>query len=212
VNDVNEKSTTLGERLIEIIAVLLLGIATVGTAWCGYQSSQWNGAQTDLARESSDERVEASRLFGLATQKIAYDANIVAQYAQAVVQGDDRLAQFYRQNLVRPPFLPLLDEWQAEIAAGQAPTSLFQDQAYLDTQFGEYQKAVDSAEALSQQSQQASETSNEYVITTILLAIALFFAGVTSSFRYQPARVFLVLLAVGTVAVAAVRLADLPIG
>ncbi len=207
----NEKSTTLGERLIEIIAVLLLGIATVGTAWCGYQSSQWNGAQTDLARESSDERVEASRLFGLATQKIAYDANIVAQYAQAVVEGDDRLAQFYRQNLVRPQFLPFLDEWQAEIAAGQAPTSLFQDQEYLDTQFAEYQKAVDQAEALSQQSQQASATSDEYVITTILLAIALFFAGVTSSFRYQPARVFLVLLAVGTVAVAAVRLADLPI-
>ena len=61
------------------------------------------------------------------------------------------------------------------------------------------------------QSQEASATSDEYVITTILLAIALFFAGVTSSFRYQPARVFLVLLAVGTVAVAAVRLADLPI-
>ena len=207
----NEKTTTLGERLIEIIAVLLLCIATVGTAWCGYQSSQWNGAQTDLARESSDERVEASRLFGLATQKIAYDANIVSQYAQAIVQGDDRLAQFYRQNLVRPPFLPLLDEWQAEIAAGGAPTSLFQDQEYLDTQFAEYQTAVDQAEALNQQSQQASATSDEYVITTILLAIALFFAGVTSSFRYQPARVFLVLLAVGTVAVAAVRLADLPI-
>jgi hypothetical protein len=208
---VNEKSTTLGERLIEIIAVLLLGIATVGTAWCGYQSSQWNGTQTDLARESSDERVEASRLFGLATQKIAYDANIVAQYAQAIVQGDDNLAQFYRKNLVRPPFLPLLDQWQAEITAGGAPTSLFQDQAYLDTQFGEYQQTVDQAEALSQQSQQASATSDEYVITTILLAIALFFAGVTSSFRYQPARVLLVLLAVGTVAVAAVRLADLPI-
>ena len=207
----NEKTTTLGERLIEIIAVLLLGIATVGTAWCGYQSSQWNGAQTDLARESSDERVEASRLFGLATQKIAYDANIVAQYAQAIVQGDDNLAQFYRKNLVRPPFLPLLDEWQAEIASGGTPSSLFQDQEYLDTQFAEYQKTVDQAEALNQQSQQASATSDEYVITTILLAIALFFAGVTSSFRYQPARVFLVLLAVGTVAVAAVRLADLPI-
>ncbi|MET0862875.1 MAG: hypothetical protein ABWZ98_00940 [Nakamurella sp.] len=207
----NEKTTTLGERLIEIIAVLLLGIATVGTAWCGYQSSQWNGQQSDLARESSDERVEAGRLFGLATQKVAYDANIVAQYAQAVVEGNDNLAQFYRQNLVRPPFVPLLDEWVAQIAAGQAPTSLFEDQDYLNSQFGEYEAAIDRAEALNVQSQEASSTSDQYVITTILLAIALFFAGVTSSFRYQPARVLLVLLAVGTVAVAAVRLADLPI-
>lgn len=207
----NEKKTTLGERLIEIVAVLLLGIATVGTAWCGYQSSQWNGEQTDLARAASDERVEASRLFGLATQKVAYDANIVAQYAQAVVSGDTNLAQFYRKNLVRPAFVPLLDQWQADLAAGQTPQNLFENPDYINAQFADYQKAVDQSEALSAQSQQASATSDEYVITTILLAIALFFAGVTSSFRYQPARIFLVLLAVATVAVAAARLADLPI-
>lgn len=52
---------TRGDRVLEVIVVLFLGIATVGTAWCGYQSSQWTGAQTDLAREASDHRVEASR-------------------------------------------------------------------------------------------------------------------------------------------------------
>lgn len=207
----NENKTTLGERVIEILAVLLLGIATVGTAWCGYQSSQWNGAQTDYARESSDERVEASRLFGLATQQIAYDANIVSQYAQAVQTGNTQLTQFYRQYLVRPQFLPLLDEWQAEIQAGGTPGSLFENEDYLNSQFADYQKAVEQSEALTALSQQASETSDSYVITTIMLAIALFFAGVTSSFRYQPARVFLIVLCLGTVAYAAVRLADLPI-
>ena len=207
----NEYKTTLGERVIEILAVLLLGIATVGTAWCGYQSSQWNGAQTDYARESSDQRVEASRLFGLATQKIAYDANIVSQYAQAVQAGNTQLTEFYRQYLVRPVFLPLLDQWQAEIQAGGTPGSLFENEEYLSGQFADYQKAVEQSEALTALSQEASETSDSYVITTIMLAIALFFAGVTSSFRYQPARVFLIVLCLGTVAYAAVRLADLPI-
>jgi K+-sensing histidine kinase KdpD len=121
------------------------------------------------------------------------------------------LAQFYRKNLVRPAFVPLLDQWQADLAAGQTPQNLFENPDYINAQFADYQQAVDQAEALSAQSQQASATSDEYVITTILLAIALFFAGVTSSFRYQPARILLVLLAVATVAVAAVRLADLPI-
>ncbi len=207
----NENKPTLGERVIEVLAVLLLGIATVGTAWCGYQSSQWNGAQTDYARESSDERVEASRLFGLATQQIAYDANIVSQYAQAVQTGNTQLTQFYRQYLVRPAFLPLLDQWQAEIQAGGTPGSLFENQEYLTAQFADYQKAVAQSEAYTALSQEASETSDAYVITTIMLAIALFFAGVTSSFRYQPARVFLIILCLGTVAYAAVRLADLPI-
>lgn len=207
----NENKTSLGERIIEILAVLLLGIATVGTAWCGYQSSQWNGAQTDYAREASDQRVEASRLFGLATQKVAFDANMVSDYAQAVQAGNTQLAQFYRENLIRPAFLPYLDKWQAELQAGGSATNLFENPDYLSAQFSEYDKAVAQSEAYTQLSQDASSTADSYVITTILLAIALFFAGVTSSFRYQPARVFLVILALGTVAYAAVRLADLPI-
>ena len=71
------------DRLTEMIAVLLLGIATVGKAWCGYQSSRWNSEQQDLGRRASDERVEANRLFGLALQTVQYDANMIAQYAQA---------------------------------------------------------------------------------------------------------------------------------
>ena len=45
----------------------------------------------------------------------------------------------------------------------------------------------------------------------LVLAIALFFAGVMSSFKYRPARVLLLVAAMGAVAVAATRLVDLPI-
>ena len=43
-------------RIIEVLTVLLLAIATVGSAWCAYQVSQWNGIETDavtIARTSS---------------------------------------------------------------------------------------------------------------------------------------------------------------
>ena len=198
-------------RLLEIIAVLILGISTVGTAWCGYQASQWNGAQGDLARESSDNRVEAGRLFGLATQKVAYDSSIIGDYAIAAQQGNEQLLAFYRKTLVRPDFAPILDKWIAEVRAGGTPTNLFEDAAYLDQQFGDYRSAVVRAEAATQASQAAGTTGDSYVVTTILLAVALFFAGVTSSFRYRPARVFLLILAIGTIAVSASRLADLPV-
>ena len=207
----SEEQTRPVSRFLEIIAVLLLGITTVGTAWCGYQASQWNGEQGELARQGSDQRVEASRLFGLATQRVSYDANLIGRYAEATQSGNTTLAQFYRTNLVRPDFLPVLDQWETQVRAGQTPTSLFEDPAFLTAQFGDYQKTVGQAESLTQASQQAEATAGAYVITTILLAVALFFAGVTSSFRYTPARAFLLILALGTVAVAAARLADLPI-
>ena len=209
--DAQSGETPRSHKLLEIIAVLLLGITTVGTAWCGYQASQWNGAQSDLARESSDDRVEASRLFGLATQKVAYDSNIIVNYAIAAQQGNNKLTEFYRKTLVRPDFAPILDRWIAEVRAGGTPTGLYADTAYLDQQFGDYRAAVDKAEKATQASQVAAATANAYVVTTILLAVALFFAGVTSSFKYVPARVFLLILALGTVAVAASRLADLPV-
>jgi hypothetical protein len=202
---------SLFDRLLEVIAVLLLGITTVGTAWCGYEASQWNGQQSDLARQSSDERVEAGRLFGLATQKVAYDSSIIAQYAIAAQAGNTALTDFYRKSLVRPDFLPLLDKWEAEVRAGGTPTNLTEDQDYLNAQFADYKAATASAEAKSAESQEAGNTGDQYVVTTILLAVALFFAGVTSSFRYRPAQAFLLILAIGTVAVATSRLADLPV-
>ena len=203
--------TLRSHKLLEIIAVLVLGITTVGTAWCGYQASQWNGAQSDLARESSDDRVEASRLFGLATQKVSYDSSIIANYAIAVQQGNVQLTEFYRKTLVRPDFTSILNEWIAEVRAGGTPTSLFEDTAYLDQQFADYHTATAEAEKAAQASQAAGETANAYILTTILLAVALFFAGVTSSFIYLAAQAFLLILAMGAVAVAAVRLADLPV-
>ncbi|HET8989440.1 MAG TPA: hypothetical protein VFN43_13075 [Humibacillus sp.] len=199
------------DRLIEMIAVLVLGLATVGTAWCGYQAAQWNGVQNTATSTSTDSRVEASRLFGLATQKASYDSSMIAQYAQAVQAKNSRLVAFYRATLIREEMLPVIDRWEAEIEAGRTPTRLIDDTSYMDTQLGPYRAATAKANASTAVALQAGETSHDYIINTILLAVALFFSGVMTSFSYRPARLLLVVAAIATVAVAASNLADLPI-
>ena len=99
-------------------------------------------SRSDLARQSSDERVEAGRLFGLATQKVAYDSSIIAQYAVAAQAGNTALTDFYRKTLVRSDFLPVLDKWIAEVKAGGTPTNLTEDQDYLNAQFADYKAAT----------------------------------------------------------------------
>jgi hypothetical protein len=201
-----------GNRVLEILAVVLLGLATVGTAWCGYQSARWNGEQGDLARESSDLRVEAARLFGLATQAVAFDANLVAQYAQAVVDGDTGLQTFYRETLFREDFLPILDAWEEQIEAGGGPPPrLFEDETYLQQQLAPYEEAVVEAEQTTDESNEAGENADDYVLTTLLLATALFFAGVTTSFRVRAARLVLLASSALTIAYSASRLVDLPV-
>ena len=50
-------------RFIEIIAVLVLGITTLGTAWCSYEAYQWNREEANLSQQATNEQLEASRLF-----------------------------------------------------------------------------------------------------------------------------------------------------
>ena len=199
------------DKLIELIAVLLLGLSTLGTAWCAYEATQWGGESSDLGRQAAQQSVENARLFGLATQTIAYDSMTVAQYAQAVSDGNTRLRGFYRQSVIRPDFLPTLNRWEAEVRAGRAPVPLGQDPEYLATQLAPYEQSVAASAEISRQSEAAGTTASAYVSVTILLAVALFFAGVVSSFRYRAARVLLLAASLATLGVAASRLASLPV-
>jgi hypothetical protein len=206
-----ERSRQSNNRLSEMIAVLLLGVATIGTAWCGYQASRWNQDQGEIAREGSDLRVEANRQFGLATQAIVYDANLVAQYARAVVDGDTQLQEFYRATLFRPAFLPVLERWQQSIQEGRTPTRLLEDRDYVDSQLADYQATQASAEAKDVEAKDAGKNGDDYVLTTLLLAAALFFAGVTTSFKMQLARLVLLMFAAVLIAYCLSRITTLPV-
>ncbi len=200
-----------GNRVMEVVAVVLLGVATIGSAWCGYQASRWNGREGELARDAAIVQTEAARLFGLATQTVSYDSNIIAQYAAAASAKDEPLKAFYRQTLVRPALLPVLDQWERQVRAGETPTNLLQDKAYIDAQMRPYQDALAKGEAITVESGVAGDNADAYVLTTLLLASALFFAGLTTSFRVRFARLLLLAASSLTIAYAAARLIDLPI-
>jgi len=198
-----------GNRLLEVLAVALLGVATIGSAWCGYQATRWNGEENDLARRSGALQVEAARQFGLATQVVSYDSNMISQYANAASADDRDLMRFYRETLIRPELLPLVDRWEQQIAAGTTPENLLDDEDYLAEQLGPYRATEAEAQDLSVQAQSAGDEADDYVLTTLILASALFFAGLTTSFRVRLARLLLLGGSVLLIAYAASRLAEL---
>lgn len=191
--------------------MLLLGVATIGTAWCGYQASRWNQEQGEISRDGSDLRVEGNRQFGLATQAIVYDANLVAQYAKAVVDGDTQLQDFLRSTLFRAEFLPVVDRWQQAVQDGETPPRLLEDREYLDSQLADYEATQAEAEAKDVEAKEAGENGDDYVLLTVLLAAALFFAGVTTSFKMQMARLVLLMFATVLIAYCLSRIATLPV-
>ena len=198
-------------RLIEIVTVLLLGVATVGSAWSAYQVARWNGVETDEARASAAFRIEGSREYALATQIVAYDSATVSQYAAAVSADNERLQDFLRATLVRPGFLPVFESWEAQIAAGEVPTNLLDDEDYLDGLFAASAAADEAAAAATVSSEEAGSNADDYIRLTLFFASALFFAGITASFSNRLSRLMLLFGAGAILVVAGVLLAGYPV-
>jgi hypothetical protein len=199
-------------RAIEILAAVLLGLGTFGSAWCALEAARWNRAEADEYREAAYARVEASRTYAFATQAIAYDAIIAAQYAEAVVAGREDLQRFYRNNLVRDAFLPVIEQWQAQVAsAGRTTGSLFENTQYIDSQFEESRRLTSVADGAAERADAAGDTTDQYVLTTLFMASVLFFAGITSNFRSTSIQGALIAIAAILFAIGAARVADLPV-
>ena len=197
-------------RILEIVTVLLLGVATVGSAWSAYQVSRWNGVETDEARASAVFRIEASREYALATQLVSYDSATVGQYAAAVADDNQALQDFLRDTLVRPGFLPVFESWEAQVAAGEKPTNLLADEEYLGDLFDASGAAEADAVAATVRSEAAGSNADDYISLTLFFASALFFAGITASFSNRLSR--LILTGAGAIlATAGVLLAGYPV-
>ena len=63
----NTVQNNVCSRRLEIASTVLLGLATTASAWCGYQSTLWSGAQTfslvaanEAARKSTQFTLQAA--------------------------------------------------------------------------------------------------------------------------------------------------------
>jgi hypothetical protein len=197
---------------MELITVVLLAVATFGAAWCAYQATRWNSEEAKATRDATNARIDASRQFGLATQRVSYDASTIAQYAQAYADGDQKLLDFIRTNLVRPDFAPILSQWEQQLkSGGSVDANLFQNPAYVQQQFGAANEDDATAAAATERSEDANENGDAYTVSTLLMASALFLTGVTTSFRTNMVRLLLLGLAALTLSYAAARLLTLPV-
>ncbi len=112
---------------------------------------------------------------------------------------------------MRPGFRPIIDQWKLQIEAGEVPTNLLENQDYLDGLFAASEAADAEALAASVRGEKAGDTADDYIRLTLFFATALFFAGITSSFKTRFARLLLLSAAGITLLVAGSLLADYPI-
>ena len=97
---------------VELVATVLLAVATVATAWSGYQSARWNGEQAKAGGRSNALRIESAKAAGLANTQMQIDVATFAQWVDAYSREEAELADFYFKRF-RLEFSPAVDAWIA---------------------------------------------------------------------------------------------------
>jgi hypothetical protein len=189
---------------VETVAAVLLALATVATAWSGYQASRWNGEQAKAFSRANATRIESTRASDLADAQTQIDVATFIQWVDAYAQEETELVDFYYKRF-RPEFTPAMDAWIAArpLQNPDAPLTPFAMPEYQLAAREEAQQLEAEADALSAQARANVQRATNYVLAVVLFATALFFAGMAAKFRTHRLRVALlafgIVILVGTV-------------
>ena len=163
---------------------VLLVVAALGTSWSSYQATRWNGEQAAAAGRTNAIRIEAARADGLARAQTQVDVATFIAWADADIRGEDDVADFFVDRF-RDEFQPAFAAWIAvhPLTDPDAPPTPFAMKEYQVAAQDEAAKLDAASEASAAEVRLDIERSSRYVLTVVLYAVVLFFAGMSTRLR-----------------------------
>ncbi|HWK20086.1 MAG TPA: hypothetical protein VNR37_04850 [Microbacteriaceae bacterium] len=199
---------------VELVVVILLGIASVATAYASFQSSLWDSVMSSSYARGQNMKTEAESIYLEANQQYAQDAQT---YSQLVILGVDALstdpavaadAETKIAALTMTGVDEVLEaafEWSN--ATGDYPLN---SDEYLEARFGEYRALQDQASAYIAAGDQANGYGDRLTLYTVLLAVALFLLGIAAVVASMTIKRGLIIIGSVVTAVAIVLTALVP--
>jgi hypothetical protein len=205
------EAVTSRERWLEIVAALLLSLATLGIAWSGYQAAKWSGIQARRYTQASTARSLANRASTLGSQDRTQDLLNFNRWLEVTTDGNSQLADLYQRRF-RQEFIPAFNAWLADdpLHNPQAVASpLLEPQYHLAnaTKADQLEKLGDLR---FEQGKEATENADDYVFATVFFAVVLFFAGISLRFAWTRLRILILVMGAALLVYGAVRILSLP--
>lgn len=199
-------------RILEIISAILLSLATVGSAWCAYQSARWNGVQALSFSAANGARTESVRMSNQALQLTSIDIGMFTQLAAAYSEENEFLFNFIMDRF-RPEMKPAVEAWIATepLKNPDAPSSPFAMAEYTSAAQEEADRLLEIAEQRLREAEVANQNSDNYVLLTVMFASVLFFGGISTKFDMFKIRAALIAFAMLIYIAGLVILANYPI-
>jgi hypothetical protein len=158
----------------ELVAVILLSLVAVLTAWCGFQASKWGGDSSVAFNEASDARIDASNFESRARDARALDLAVYAQWVVAEAHGDQGLADYIEARFT-PHFDAAFTAWQAD---GRVENGPFAREEYVPPGTKDAAAALADSDADFQTALDFNEKGDNYSLITVLFALVLFLSAI----------------------------------
>ncbi len=196
----------------EVITAVLMAVVIVSTAWCAYQATLWGGIQVFLLKDSQS----AGQKFQLKTiqqgQYSTIDVLTFIEYVNALNDNDTKQSAFYFDRF-RPELKVAVQAWLKTnpFENPNAPPHPFAMPEYNRTFAAEAEQFAKEAELKLEEAQQANQTSDNYVLLTVLYASVLFIGSVITKFSSRQLRLIVLVAGLVVFSVATVMLISMPV-
>lgn len=183
------------DRRSNMLAVVLMALATLGSSWSAYQSSLWNGIQIFHLNDAAKLSRDADEKTTVAGQQRGLDTALFVLCARDFFEGKRLQVEFILRRM-RPDFRQAVEAWMATEPrtnpdAPSTPFAMPQYHQWLADEARELEKR--SGEVYSQ-ARYANSASDTYTLIGVLYTSALFLAGLISAFDQKQVRRILLAL------------------
>jgi hypothetical protein len=198
------------DRFVDVGSVVLISVAAVLTAFCGFQASKWEGEQTRLYNVANASRLRAAEAADRSAVYTSINVTLFLDYIDAVQHNDAQFATFIYRRLGTNMRIAM-DAWLAThpMSNPKAPTSPFVMPVYnrLMQASSAQEESVanaDFTEALS-----AHRNADNFTLLTVVFATVSFLAGVSTKLSF-PRHAIIVALGILALVYGVARLWFLP--
>jgi hypothetical protein len=168
----------------ELVAVLLLSVTAIVTAWTGFQASKWSGAMSISFSEASSNRIKAARFEGDANRKQTVQVSLFTQWLQAYQDDDSELTDFLQARFPEP-LATAFPAWIAErpLKNPDAAPTPFAMPSYVIPEHLQAAKADAVADEKFALALRYNQRGDNYTVLTIGFATVLFFGALSGRMR-----------------------------
>ncbi|MBC9927792.1 MULTISPECIES: hypothetical protein [unclassified Leucobacter] len=199
---VTHTDSTWMNRHFELVIAMLLGLASIVTAWASFQASLYDGEMSAANTRAGVLSAEAESLYLEGNQQYLSDGQLFDRLTELRIQStsaDAAAAAVAAETIDVLTFQSMSEDFAAAVewadAENEADPEMFThpqgDEAYLATLFGEYEQVKAQADTELANSSKFNDLGDQLTLNTVLLAISLFLFGIAAILRTYRTRLLI---------------------